>query len=272
LDHAPPPLPGPGRGTTTDVLAVGPHRVRVTPWLGHDDVATLVVLPGAPPVDVDDVRRWAEELRARGYRRALTAALVPRDQEAFLAAGFTLHEALHLLVHDLRSIPPAPQRVLLRRPHRADRPGVLAVDAAAFGDERRFDGAALDDAVAATPAARQRIATDDGGVVVAHAISGRGQQVGYLQRLAVAPSARRQGLGAALVVDALRWMRRHGASEALVNTQHGNEGALALYERLGFRRDPLELAVLRADLGAVAPPRGSRGGSRPRPGVGEDGA
>ena len=147
-----------------------------------------------------------------------------------------MRERLHLLS-------PCARRRARRAPAGApapaaarERPGILAVDAAAFGDRWRFDGTALADAIGATPFSRQRIATDDEGAVIAYAVCGRTQARGYLQRLAVAPHARRQGLGAALVVDAVpRWMRRHGAEQALVNTQHGNDGALAVYEGLGFR-------------------------------------
>jgi mycothiol synthase len=66
-----------------------------------------------------------------------------------------------------------------------------------------------------------------------------------LQRLAVLPDAQGAGIGAALVLDGLRWLRRWGAKEVLVNTQEGNEAAVRLYERLGFRRQSDGLAVLR---------------------------
>src|SRR5205807_216631 len=71
---------------------------------------------------------------------------------------------------------------------------------------------------------------------------------GYLQRLAVHPDRQRAGLGRALTLDGLRWMRRHGGAQAAVNTQVGNEPALALYQRLGFRLKPGGLAVLRRDI------------------------
>ncbi|MGV3758013.1 MAG: GNAT family N-acetyltransferase, partial [Actinomycetota bacterium] len=51
-----------------------------------------------------------------------------------------------------------------------------------------------------------------------------------------------------LVDDGLRWLRRWGARGVLVNTQEGSAGALALYEALGFAREPHGLAVLRHDL------------------------
>ncbi len=69
-----------------------------------------------------------------------------------------------------------------------------------------------------------------------------------MQRLAVHPSARGQGLGRSLVADVLRWMRRRGAARALVNTQQTNEAALALYVACGFRVLPEGLRVLARPL------------------------
>jgi ribosomal protein S18 acetylase RimI-like enzyme len=57
------------------------------------------------------------------------------------------------------------------------------------------------------------------------------------------------GLGRALGLDGLRWLQRKGVKEAVVNTQLGNEPALALYLSLGFRKEPMQLAVLHRALG-----------------------
>jgi hypothetical protein len=43
-------------------------------------------------------------------------------------------------------------------------------------------------------------------------------------------------------------MRRHGAERAVVNTQLDNHAALELYHGLGFRLEPVGLAVLRHEL------------------------
>ena len=59
-------------------------------------------------------------------------------------------------------------------------------------------------------------------------------------------------MGGALVVDGLRWLRRWGAKEVMVNTQEGNAAAVRLYERLGFRLQADGLAVLRRSLGEAS--------------------
>lgn len=225
-------------------------RLRIGPWRGDPAVAQ-VALVGRLPSD-DDLRRCLDELAARGYRNVLTSALGPLEQQPFLRAGFEEHERLHLLGHRLRPLPDAPL-YRVRRARRSDREAVTAVDAAAFDAFWRLDAGALDDALAATPSVRFRVweapaGTAGVGVVAGYAITGRAGKRGYLQRLAVAPAHQRRGGAAALVRDGLRWVRRWGGNEVMVNTQEANHGALAAYLRLGFELRPHGLAVLRRAL------------------------
>ena len=62
--------------------------------------------------------------------------------------------------------------------------------------------------------------------MAAFAITGVADRVGYLQRLAVDPTAQRRGLGRTLVADSLDWMQRRGATTAMVNTAFDNNAAL----------------------------------------------
>jgi ribosomal protein S18 acetylase RimI-like enzyme len=227
-------------------------RLRVVPWRG--DVRTAHITPGRGRPTLAAVHRTLEDLAGAGYSSVLTGALAAADQGPFLQAGFTVHERLHLLVRDLDDLPRAPAPARLRRAHHADRPAVLDVDAAAFPSFWRLDASGLADALAATPSARFRVAgpVSDGHAVAGYAVTGRAGPRGYLQRLAVHPEHQRAGLGAALVVDGLRWLRRWGSKEALVNTQEGNDAAVHLYEALGFHRRPDGLAVLRLALGEAS--------------------
>jgi ribosomal protein S18 acetylase RimI-like enzyme len=235
--------------STTTVMESGRERLRVGPWRGDPDTAYLNPVPGAPLPSADFVRRCLRTLTGQGYGRVVTGALSPSEQSSFRAAGFAVTEHLHLLSHDLRSIPDAEvPDGLLRRSSRRDRGEVLALDQLAFDPFWRLDDGGLDEAIAATPHTRFRVAGGDPAVVVGYAITGRAGRRGYLQRLAVHPDAQRQGLGTILVADALRWLRRWRADRAMVNTQLANERALALYERVGFRREPSGLSVLARDL------------------------
>jgi len=213
--------------------------IRVRSWRGDDDVAYLAVGADRPPPP-EFVDRCLETLRHQGRTRVVTSALAPADALPFVDAGFTVRERLHLLAHDMTGLV-APDRST-RRARNADQPAVLALDHLAFDEFWRLDGAGLDDAIRATPVARFRVAGDDG--VAAYVISGRSASLGYLQRLAVAPSARREGWGRVVVADSLRWLNRHGVRRTLVNTQLDNSSALALYEACGFRRLAVGLCVL----------------------------
>ena len=239
-----------------DVVRRGPERVRVAPWRGDPAIAHVTPLGEAPPVTAAMVRHCCSVLVARGYRSAVTGALARREQQGFLEDGFAVREELHLLAHDMVDLPdptPLPDGVRLRRGHRWDRRRTLDVDGMAFPPFWRLDAAGLDEALAATPQARYRIAA--GRDVVGYAVAGRAGSRGYLQRLAVAPEASGRGVGTALVVDALRWMRSRRVERAVVNTQVANERALALYLHLGFRLQPTGLAVLTRPLADHQPAR-----------------
>ncbi len=225
----------------------GADRFRVVPWRGRGEVVLIAPVPGAAPPGPEGVRHCVDALARRGVREVVTGALAPAEQPAFLAAGFDVREHLHLLAHDLRDLPVPSRPVRLRRGRRSDRPAVLDVDRLAFEEFWRLDDVGLTDALEATLASRFRIAGDRRPV--GYAVTGRAGPRGYLQRLAVRPDHHGRGIAATLVADGLRWLRRHGCESAAVNTQHRNVTALAVYEHLGFRRQPEGLVVLSRTVG-----------------------
>jgi ribosomal protein S18 acetylase RimI-like enzyme len=244
----------------TEVLQWGWERARTGPWRGDGQIAYLAPLAPAGAPSVDFLHRCMETLSARGFTQVVTSALAPAEQVGFLAVGFEEYERLHLLSHNLADVdrPDKEAAQLLRRGRNADWPAVLAVDASAFAPFWRLDAGGLREAIEATPVARFRVAAGRRGIgpggrsnveIFAYAVTGLSVNQGYLQRLAVHPDHRRRGLGRALGLDGLRWLRRRGVSEAVVNTQLGNEPALALYLSLGFRKEPIQLSVLHRRLG-----------------------
>ncbi len=228
-----------------DVVHWGGDQVRIGPWRADSGVALVATMPERPPLSAAGVRHCLSILAHRGYRAAVTAALEPREVQGFLGAGFTVKERLHLLGRALDDLPPQPA-ASLRRARRRDRAAVLALDARSFMPFWRLDEGALEDALGATPTTRFRVADDPG--VAGYAITGCAAHRGYVQRLAVDPDHQGHGLGAALLLDGLHWCRHRGASHAVVNTQEGNDTALALYEGFGFTRRPGGLAVLETEL------------------------
>lgn len=59
---------------------------------------------------------------------------------------------------------------------------------------------------------------------------------GQIIRLAVHPAARKQGIGSAMLNDALAYCQSNGAYRVTINTQESNTVSLNLYEQFGFRR------------------------------------
>lgn len=239
--------------TVSAPVSVG-SRLRARPW--HADPGVAHLAPTADhlgPLTATDVERAVDRLRQQGYHSVITAALHRPDRRPFAEIGFVETERLHLLRHDLTgmtAVPTSPE-VDMRRGHRRDQPAALRVDRAAFAPFWRLDRAGLTEALTATSTVHFKVAAG-GGEIVGYAVCGRAGHRGYVQRLAVSPSHQRRGVGAALLVDGLRWLRRWGARDALVNTQEDNDRSLRLYQRTGFVLLPDGLAVLELRLtGAV---------------------
>ena len=232
---------------TDDTLRWRGGWARLGSWRGRPDVAYLSVGAERPPTP-EIVDRCVGLLRGRGYSAVVTSALAMTDALPFIDAGFSVRERLHLLAHSMGDLPlPAHPT---RRARRADRPAVMTLDRLSFDGFWQLDDDGLTNAIDATPSSRFRLAgpRGEGDGIAAYAITGRAGHHGYLQRVAVHPDERRRGYGRAVVIDGLRWLRRHGAMQALVNTQHNNAGALALYAACGFRELPAGLCVMGRSL------------------------
>lgn len=239
--------------TSRQLLSVGDDRFRVGPWHADERIAYLAMQPVLGRPSVEGLRGCLHRLAEAGYSSVITSALHPSETQSFNEAGFAEYDRLSVLSHDLSAISP-PHRALdasirLRRARRRDRDAALVVDARAFPTFWRLDRTALAEAEQATPTSRFRVAVlpdaaVPGGRVIGYAITGRGSGQGFLQRLAADPDLAGNGVGSALVLDALRWAARRGCGGLLVNTQRENHRALALYEQLGFVSTSTELVVL----------------------------
>ena len=227
----------------TDTITGHSDRMRIGPWRGDPALALLSPTPGAPP-SPEALNRAVVSIADAGYRAVLTPALTFPEQPVFLEYGFSVHERLHLLRHELFNLPSAaaPQ-THIRRGRSRDIEAVLDLDGLAFDSFWRFDLNGFLDARHATPRSRFRVACVNDRVVGYH-ITGVARRLGYLQRLAVHPNFHGRGIGTALVGDALSWCRRRGCESVLVNTQEINERAHSLYQYLGFTDEPSGLAVL----------------------------
>lgn len=89
----------------------------------------------------------------------------------------------------------------------------------------------------------------------------------HLVAMYVAPHARRRGVGERLVRAALEAAREQGRPRVLLEVTSSNTGALALYERMGFRLTGVRTPhPRRADLEELAMVRVAEGFPPPSPG------
>lgn len=84
--------------------------------------------------------------------------------------------------------------------------------------------------------ARVRVARDAAGEVVGYVLFWHVVDEIHLLNVAVAPMARRSGIGRTLVEAVIAYARAHAAAKILLEVRASNVAALALYTRLGFAR------------------------------------
>lgn len=60
-------------------------------------------------------------------------------------------------------------------------------------------------------------------------------ETGYVRNVVVSPTARRRGLGRALMHSAAEYLRSRGKQSWRLNVEPSNQAALALYDRMGLR-------------------------------------
>jgi ribosomal protein S18 acetylase RimI-like enzyme len=223
-------------------------------WPYDDRVAHLVLLDHHMVPTTTDIAGWVAEAAATGAGVVRTGALFPDSTAPFLESGFRVADTLTLLERTVADrkpvnrsgggpIPQAVGAVRLRRLRASMLHEAADIDRRSFSSPWANDASALADIMTATPYHRSRSVHLDGRMV-AFSISGRADRSGYIQRLAVDPSARRRRFAQLLLDDALRWMQRRDVSHVMVNTAADNRPALALYESIGFERQPGALLIL----------------------------
>jgi ribosomal protein S18 acetylase RimI-like enzyme len=93
------------------------------------------------------------------------------------------------------------------------------------------------------------VATADGYDVglVRSTLNDQAPNTAYLISMWVAPEARRQGIGSALIDAVVEWARAEGLTRVLLDVGEANTPAIALYTRKGF--------VPTGEAGTLPPPR-----------------
>ena len=88
--------------------------------------------------------------------------------------------------------------------------------------------------LAHVPGTREYVVARDGNAVLGYAGVYANKPTADVQTIAVASSAQRRGVGAALLEALKDAARTRGCTEMLLEVRADNEPAIALYERAGF--------------------------------------
>lgn len=126
-------------------------------------------------------------------------------------------------------MPPDPPAV--RVATMADAPAIAALEASCLGVDAWSEVLVADGLSGRTDAVHFLVAGDP---VAAHAVVAVAGDIAELQRIAVDPSLRRQGVATALLAETLRLGRAGGANRLLVEVREDNAGALGFYADAGF--------------------------------------
>lgn len=243
------------------VVWSGVSSVRVRPW-PHLPHQAFLLIAGSHGPDLelpnsDILNEWVHTISSWGYQKVRTTALAPAPALALREVGFVTAQDLILMkcTHytapsfDIaRDIAPHVARRFLGKRYSARLIGeILEVDQLAFGDEWSLDNEALREAFRATRSSRLLVSRTHGRID-GFVLVGATGTTGFIQRLAVHPTARRTGVASRLVASALRWSFKKGCSATVVNTEITNAAAIGLYRSFDF--EPMEhgLHVLEKDL------------------------
>jgi ribosomal-protein-alanine N-acetyltransferase len=160
--------------------------------------------------------------------------------------GFTYQEHIVTLARAGHALPELTREpVMTRSAGLDDLPTLVQVDHSAF--DPPWQMSALELRLAERQSSSCTVALID-NQVVGYQLSTLYFDGAHLARLGVLPSLQGQGIGAALLADALRRFFRRGVYTMTVNTQSSNQRSLRLYEHYGFRMNGFDLGYWLAQL------------------------
>lgn len=126
-----------------------------------------------------------------------------------------------------------------------DMEALLAIEKVCFEDLWRYDATGFIDIATTHP---YFVVAELNEQVVGYQFNALDGNFGYLVRIAVHPSVNRQGIGARLMAEAVRFFQQEKVSRIMLNTQDNNVHAHHLYEWFGFIRIHQQGFVLRKQL------------------------
>lgn len=232
--------------------AAAPWRVRVSDagealvlstWRAH--LATLAIrgLWAAPQrvgALIDDAAAIA---RSQGYSEVLSPLVAYAELDPYVAAGMRPIEPIVALQGHAEAIvsadPPRAEETAVRVGHFWEIDKLVEVDDACFDEFWRYGESEIEDSMRRE---RLTVAERDGAIVGYCTCSLHGATA-TIGRLAVAPHARRQGVGALLLTDAAAYASRCRAETVTLCTQEANESSRSLYLRCALVELPERYAL-----------------------------
>lgn len=234
------------------ITAAEPWRVLVNPrgdvavlgrWRDHLPYLAIEALwcPASRAVEaLTQIRHLADE---HGLTDVISPPTPAEDTAPYVAAGMHLSTlvATHRLVRGAPGHAEGLVACAVRAAGPPDLSTLLDVDARCFEAFWRYDRRHMDRFMAL---GRLALAEVDGQVVGYTLCTLHGDE-GLLGRLCVVPDHRRQGIGTALVHDAVTHVWGNGGRSVTLSTQVDNLPSQALYRREGFRDTGRRYAFLR---------------------------
>jgi ribosomal-protein-alanine N-acetyltransferase len=122
---------------------------------------------------------------------------------------------------------------LIRPAGADDVPAVARLEDECLGADAWSEGLVREGVLGRLPTVTYLVAEAD-GEVVGHAVASSAGDIAELQRIAVAPDRRRQGIAASLLANVVDLARRTSADRLLLEVREDNSAALSFYADQGF--------------------------------------
>lgn len=218
-----------------------PWRVQVTesgeslvlaPWRAHADLLAIRGLWAAGTRVGALVDHAISIAREQGFRRVLSPLARESAFDAYREAGMDVLErivALQGFAEEI-AVQATGDGISIRRATPDDMVDLERLDGACFDEFWRYGVTELTDSFQRE---RMTVASAEGEVLGYATCSIHGAS-GTVGRLAVSPSARRGGLGRALLVDAAAWAAGSNAYALTLCTQRDNRASRKLYASCGL--------------------------------------
>ena len=184
-------------------------------------------------------------LEAMGAEQVAGLSLDNWIDPLYLSVGFKQTHSVVVLTRPATPAPPVDSPAHIRPATSADYDTIVEVDSAAFRPPWQISAAVAQRAMAQ---ASLLTVAEMNGQIAGYQLTTPTLNGAHLARLAVRPEWQGRGLGAALVADLIDQCRRQGARELTVNTQDNNSASLAVYQRLGYRRNGISYPVYQLPL------------------------